>query len=271
MAWDQAFSIAAFDPLHFNPVEFDELVLIHGNSGEWRRGQLCPCLRIETRRPNAGCEVCQGIGFVYPLEQRCSTCFLDHSRSTSAKADGPGYLADGTISFTLGLGLVPARGDLLLPDDDIHVVHEVFHRDTAQVTNHAALSRRLRDDEVERTEAPPNAVFRSLAAGPARLLYPTVTELEAVHWLEPEPGRVGGLRLARATEGHDYVLTDGSIRWLADAGPNRGRGFTVRYRAPAAYIVHGTAPMFRHESGHTMPWNGQASRLDHLQRRADLW
>lgn len=258
------FSIAAFDPLHFNPTEFDDLLLIHGSSGELRKSQLCPCLRIETRRPAAGCPVCHGVGYTYPVKNRIPTVFLDHSRRTSAKHNGPGSLADGELRFTLACGIVPGKGDLLLPDDDTHVVHEVFHRDAQEVTNHALLSRRLRDNAFERTSSPTDAFTRPLRGRKARLLYPTVTCLEAVYWID-------GDRLVEAHRDIDYRLVDSEVQWLGETGPAKAQGFTVRYHAPAAYIIFGTGPMFRHEHSTKMPWSGQADRLDHLQRRDDLW
>lgn len=246
-------SIGRWPPLHVNPRELDELIFLHGSSGELRRAMLCPCVRVETRQANAACQVCRGLGHVYPAELRCPMVFLDHSRSAQVKRQGPGALDDGTISITLPCGHVPGEGDMLLPDGEVSVVHEVFHRDLAQVSLQTLADRILLPDQQT----------RRLRPRPAALLYPTVTRLESVAWKRGE-------QLILAKPGIDYRLVAGTIEWLDGESPEGGEGFTVRYLAPAAYIVRGQAPLFRHEANAAVPWQAQAKRLDKIQRDADL-
>lgn len=251
--FDNVSLVTSWPPLHINPREIEDLILIHGSSGELRRGQVCPCARLETGQANANCPVCHGIGHVYPVPKREPLVFLDHSRTTSAKHQGPGYLSDGTIAVTVPGRVIPAKYDLILPDDDVAVVHETFHRDVQQVARQTLADRAIVDQRPIRLR--PRA---------ARLLYPTVTEIEALYWLQ-------GDRLAEARPGSDYRLAaDGLIEWLDGAGPGPGEGFTVRYRAPAAYLVHAAVPLFRHEADRGAPYSVQATRIDKVQRDADL-
>lgn len=258
-------SIGDFPPLHMNPQEFSDLVILHGSSGELRPGVLCPCMRVETKRPSAGCDVCRGTGWIYPKDRRCPMVFLDHSRSVRRQHNGPGYLSDGTIAVTFPCGVVPAKGDLLLPDGEIHVVHEIFHRDVNQVNNRLLEEshRKVRDDALQRSRVP-DWVRRPFQPTRNRLLYPEHHEIEALYWIRDDD-------LVEARRGIEYRLDpDGTITWIHD-GPARGQGFTVRYRAPAAYIIHPEAPSFRHESDLAMPWSARGQALDRLQPDGDLW
>lgn len=245
-------SIAAFPALHINPVEINDQILIHGNSGELRHSHICPCRRLETGLANAACPVCLGVGFVHPPELREPAIFLDHSRTASMRPNGPGLLVDGTVAITLPCGLQAAKGDLLLPDGETSIVQEMFHRSVQQVTNRMLVERRLMPDQ------------RTLRLRPraCRLLYPTVTRIDSLYW-------VHGDRLVPATQGVDYRLVDNAIEWIVD-GPPDGDGFSVRYQAPTAYQVHTAAPLYRSENNRQMPWSVTASRLDKLQIEADV-
>jgi hypothetical protein len=53
-------------------------------------------------------------------------------------------------------------------------------------------------------------------------------------------------------------------RWVEGRGPAPGKGWTVRYRAPAAYMVDGAAPFFRQENNEDVPYRVTASRLDRM-------
>jgi hypothetical protein len=246
--------IGQWPALHIDPRELDELILIHGNSGELRRAVLCPCVRVETRMANAACTACKGIGLLYPPELACPMIFLDRSRQIRTQRQGAGLLDDGTIQVTVPAGTIPAENDMLLPDGDVAVVQEVFHRDLQQVSNQTLADRLLLPDQQSRRLRPRRAA----------LLYPSVTELEALAWRRED----GEVFLGRP--GIDYRLSDGAVEWLKGESPPVGGGFSVRYRAPAAYIIHGSAPLFRHEADRAVPWSVTAQRLDKIQRVSDL-
>jgi len=247
------FSLAAFAPLHLNPDEINDFILIHGACGEYRKGFLCPCSRLETGLASAGCEVCHGVGYIHPEKDRHPLVFLDHSRQAQFRFRGVGSLADGTIAITFPSGIVPGRGDLILPDHEVVVVHEQFHRDVQQATLRTLADRRLVPEQ-------DHGPFRPR---PARLLYPSVTEVEALHWIHED-------RLVEAHAGVDYRIRAGRIEWLPGVAPDVGEGFSVRYTAPAAYMVAGNMPNYRTEGGRALPWSVTAQQLAKVQRGADL-
>lgn len=246
-------SIGTWLPMHVSAKEIDDQILLHGNCGELRRAVRCPCARIDTNTANAACQTCRGVGWVYPETLREPMIFLDHSRSGNPKPQGPGMLSDGTISVTLPCGTTPAKGDLLLPTDDVVVVHEQFHRDVQQVS-----TRTLADRQVVHGQR-----SRRLRTRRAALLYPDVVSIDALFWKLGE-------QLVQGVQGRDFRLVDGAIEWLAGESPAEGEGFSVRYQAPAAYIIHNSMPLFRHEAGNSMPWSVQAQRLDKVQIVADV-
>ena len=66
--------------------------------------------------------------------------------------------------------------------------------------------------------------------------------------------------MAQASEYH--VDTDGRWDWHGDAGPAPGDAWSVRYRAPAVYVVFTSAPRFRTEADQPMPQLVTVKRLD---------
>jgi len=250
-----AANIANFAAIHFNPREIDGLIGLHGNHSEYRKGVICPCNRIETGQGAAGCPQCRGLSWVHPKELRGRCMFLDASRSNRGKANPAGWTLSGTLQVTLPSALVPAVGDILLPCGEVHIVHEQFHRGVQQMSQ-LELRRRARQDGN-------NAVPRRLGMRVERLLYDRVIKVEAVYWLD-------GDRLVMARENSDYKLvSEGEgkgtrIDWLGIRGPKQGDGYSIRYQAPAAYIVNETAPMFRHENNRSLPWRAGLDRLADL-------
>lgn len=245
-------SIAAFPALHINVDELRAQILIHGNSGELRHSHICPCRRLETGIASAACPACLGVGFVHPTELRGPAVFMDHSRTASYRPNGPGLLMDGTMAVTLLCCRAPSKGDVLLPDGEASTVQEMFHRNVQQVTSKVLAERRTMPDQ--RT--------LRLRARACRLLYPTVTQIDSLFWLHKG-------QLVAACQGTDYRLTEGAIEWIAD-GPPDGEGFSVRYQAPAAYIVHTAVPLYRSEAGNRAPWSVTVQRLDKLQIEGDI-
>lgn len=242
----------AYLPVHFNPHEIDALIAEHGNVCEYRRAVLCPCSRIETQMGAIGCPVCRGIGWSYPTTMRCTTRLLDQSRSGQSKIEPAGAILRGEAQFTFRIGILPALGDLVLPECETHVVMELMHRNVQQIDGYA-----------EAVKLPPRGLSRPLPARSERLLYPEIFEIEAVVWIHEGELVVG-------VEGVQYrqkPTPDGglTIEFMGSFGPQQGEGYSVRYIAQAAYMIRGSVPMFRHEGDVAFPYRSSLSRLDKVQ------
>lgn len=246
-------SLAGFLGVHLDPLEVDALIAVHGNECEYRRGQLCPCFRVETGQAAIGCPACRGLGWTYPESMRCRTAFLDHSKTAKGTMEGAGNMVQGEAQVTFRIGVVPGRGDLVLPDCEEHIVHEQFTRAVQQISQRDMRSR-----------LPPGGLTRPLPPRSERLLYPDPFEVEAVSYLRGEEAVI-------ATPDVDYrvaPLEGGTtIAWIGSRGPAPGEGYTVRYIAQAAYMVQSSPPNFRHEGAVAMPYRATLERLDKLQER----
>jgi hypothetical protein len=144
--------------------------------------------------------------------------------------------------------MIPAMGDMVLPCGDVHVVQETLFRDG---------SRRVTDSLLRDARRAPDHLPAPQRPRLERLLYPGVTCVEMVSYLN----EAGDLVLA--TESQYALDSDSRWTWRDGFGPAPGAAWTVRYRAPAAYVVYTSAPMFRHEGGGSpMPYRVQAQRLD---------
>jgi len=237
-------------PLHLSVDEFNEELLTFGSSAELRRATWCPCIRIDTRQADASCERCRGNGHYYPPELREPVMVLDVSRSASMRWAAAGLVAQGEVTMTFPCGIIPGQFDMVLPDDDHHVVNQVLF---------AQRTRRLTDTDHLRTDrtAYSGALKQPQVARYERLLYPTDVCIESVHY-EDEDGT-----LCKPSEGAHYRLRlFNEWEWIGDAGPPPGGAWVVRYRAPAAYIVQGAAPLVRRAAGEVMPYRATLRRLD---------
>jgi hypothetical protein len=248
-------NIAQFTPpLHFNPKELTELIIQHGTDSEYRRAMICPCSRIETGMAAIGCKACRGLGFLYPPELRCPTTFLNSGRSNDLRQQPAGYTTSGQMQVTFPSGLIPGRGDLVLPACEEHEVHEHFHRAVQQV-DHRELPRQF------------DVAPRPLRARAERLLYPEITKLEEVYWLQDRE------RPMRGREGVDFTLQtrNGGLHvvWTDGRGPAPGEGYSLRYRAPATYMVEPGRALHRNEANVTLPYRATLHRLDQMAE-ADL-
>lgn len=243
-------SVFNFESLHLNPVEYDSAILVHGSSGEYRKGMLCPCARIETGQGALGCKACRGLGRIHPVELREPMIFLDSSRSAQAKYTGAGLLVEGQLQVSFPLGVIPARGDLLLPDNEVAVIHETLFRAVQQYDG-----RKLRAELDQPGQRPnPTRVRR------AQLLYDNL-EPEAIQ----EVSYIAPNGLAVLARRSDWKLSGARLEWLGKASPGAGEGFSVRYCAPAAYMVEAMWPVFRREADAVMPWRANLTRIDKLQ------
>lgn len=224
--------------MHLSPEEFDTAIALHGSSGELRRAMPCPCVRIDTRTPKISCRHCKGIGQLYPAHLREPMMVLDLQRRSTAKLIAAGKVPVGTIQLTFPAGYVPGFGDMFLPDEEEHVVTQTLFRDgTVRATD-----AHLRLDRVS-----PDQVKPSLRPRFERLLYDNVCCIEAVAFEDDD----GDMVFSNPSEYH--VDKDGRWTWRKDCGPASGRAWVVRYRAPAAYLVHTSVPVYRTEADQAMP------------------
>lgn len=233
---------------HLSPLEFDALLRAHGSPVEYRPAIACPCVRIDTRMPAGTCPTCKGLGRVYPEALRKQVTVLDTQRSATLRLERAGLAAQGTIQLTFPVGVIPALGDMVLPCGDVHIVQETLFRDgTRRVTDAMIRDARRAPDHLpvaqrERTE---------------RLLYPGISCIELASYINADGAFV------MATEAQYTIDADSRWTWKEGFGPAPGAAWTVRYRAPAAYVVYTSSPMFRHEGGGgPMPYRVQAQRLD---------
>lgn len=241
--------ITDFATLHMDPGELDEFINQHGSCCKLRRAVRCPCRRLESGHAAADCRLCNGTGFTYPAELEMELVALVLNRNAKRNVTaGVGDLVTGTVVCTFPLGVVPAQGDQLLPDGEQHVVQETMYRAGRQTDPDRI--RQLRGHDLGVT--PPRVGLVD------RLLYPDVVAVEALHYIE---GDGADTRLAVAT-GADYELVGREIRWRDGRGPAPGKAYTVRYRAPAAYMVRPAEPILRVEYDAGLPYRCEAQRLD---------
>jgi len=157
-----------------------------------------------------------------------------------------GAIVTGTVVVTFPLPVVPATGDMLLPDGEQHVVTQVLQRASQPVDN-----RLIRDRGLVGDERPPK-----LLPAEDRLLYPEVLAVEYLASIGPD-GELLHLR-----PGHDWRLDGDRIAWQRGRGPGAGETYTVRYRAPAAYLLNAGEPVARAGAAGTLPYRAQGHRLD---------
>lgn len=239
-------------PMHFDREEYDRLIIEHGSSGQWWPAILCPCARLETRNAASSCPICRGKSHIYPIELRQPVMVLDTSRTATLKWATAGLITQGQITLTWPCGIVPGIGDLILPDGDQHVVTQrLFHRATVRVPDSAVREERSRFLSTHRR---PQYGSRN-----ERLLYPSEDVcIEAAYRVEDD-------RLLRLHPGQDFTLgPENSWLWRDGREPEEGTAWTVRYRATAAYMIRGSAPLLRREGDQNMPYRTMAERLDRV-------
>lgn len=236
-------------PLHLSAAEYDLEIAVHGTSGELRRGMPCPCARIDTRAPAIDCTACRGFGVTYPEALREPMIWLDSQRSATFKRSAAGELRQGTIQVTFPSRVIPTARDMIRPDGERHVVEELLWVQGSNRVTDASLRPRPSVDQVP--------AARGLRK--ERLLYaPCECEIEHVIYR-----RDGELVAARPS--HYQVDADGRWTWHAGFGPQPGEAWSVRYLAPAAYVITDTMPAFRSEADEPMPHRATAVRFDRVK------
>lgn len=245
-----------------NVDEIDGIILRDGTPrapcwGSYRPAEMCPCLRLETRTGRPGCPECFGIGWRYPAARWVKTRVMMSARSATLVHALAGDWASGTASATFPSCIQPALQDIWMPrDGEEHVVNEAkrFQYQVSPERHGGSLDASL---GYETTSDPvlPDAPLSE------RLIYPEVTALVAVTWFDREdhPAR----QVVTGIEGVDYRLRDGAVEFLpAGRRPERGAGYVVQYRAPAAYSVGMPQPAYRNVVGNRMPFKVTLQRLD---------
>lgn len=245
-------NVNAFGSLHLSVQEFNEALLAHGSACEHRQAILCPCVRIETSQPDISCSHCRGVGYLYPVSMRQPLIVLDTQRNATMKWAQAGLMQDGTVMMTFPCGIIPGRGDLILPDNDVHVIQEHLFREGSRRVDDSM----LRD---ERTRVIKEQRKRPLGSRNEKLIYPTDVCVEAAFYIDADDV------LVPLTEGMHYKLGPSNTwLWLDDWGPPPGKATSVRYQAPAAYMVEGSSPRLRQESTESMPYAVTLKRLDRV-------
>lgn len=243
-ALDLGFNGFEFPEPRLDPEEFDALIEARGVACLLRRSIRCPCLRIESRQARVGCPVCGGLGYAYPLELEQPIVALVLGRNARRRQEPVGQAVSGTCKITFQRGILPAQGDMILPDGEEHAVQQVLRRAQAQVDPQVVRNRQTAPDQL----AP------LIQATTERLLYPDVTAIETVYWLDDE-------KLRACVQGADYVRRGNAIEFRADRGPPAGKAFSIRYRAPGAYVIAPGEPVTRTgEEG--FPYQCEGQRLD---------
>lgn len=232
--------------VHMSALELDTMIVLHGNSGEFRRCMICPCVRRDIPNGDVGCPDCHGLGRQYPIHLREPLYVLDVQRSATAKLMAAGKLAQGTIQITFPSGVIPAFGDMWLPDQEEHVVTEVLFLDG---------SRRTVDADLRPFRVSSDSIKQADVGRKERLLYPNPCCIEDVAYKADD-----GTTL-HATPMQYHVDGDGRWTWRI-GGPAPGEAWVVRYRAPATYVIGTADPMYRSEADQRMPHRVTAQRLD---------
>lgn len=242
--------LGALTSTHLQVEEYDALIQEHGNAVEYRRSVMCPCVRIDTRTPEARCPECKGLGYMYPEHLREDIIVLDTQRNATLKLVAAGKMTAGTVQLTFPSGFIPAMGDMVLPTGEEHVVQEQLWVESALRLEPSP----MREFRVSADHVPVAQVQRK-----ERLLYPRPCCIESVAYFRG----IGAAReLVHANESDYHVDIDGRWTWLGSSGPEAGHAWSVRYRAPAVYVVHTSAPTYRSEAGASMPYRVVAHRLD---------
>lgn len=243
--------IGDFGRLGFDAVDIGMEIVANGVECDFWRAVPCPCVRVETRLPAADCGVCRGTGFAYPEELRSELTVLGSGRGKRWSPDPSGESSQGDERVTFPPGITVGRGDQLRPKGERHVVLETLFRGLQEVRPH----------ELPR---PPHVAPRAPRPRREALLYPDPACVEMVAWIAD--GKLRTLTGSRVS----LIREEGRgarIRFPAEGGPAPGSAYTVRYLAPAAYVVHLEGPAFRQHAETVLPESVSLKRLDRLMER----
>lgn len=266
------FSIVTID----NPGN-DDIVNTRGLPVEYRRSVTCPCLRSESGRARRGCLMCNGHGYVYPVELRQRIRVIASNHMANSKQIAAGEALTGRVSATFPSAIIPQVGDMVLPEGQFHVVDEtIIH---AQMpTSHAALAA-LRENDLE--------TLPVLTAAEDILRYPVVESILGIWGWDPTAAQrtLAGFNRKRKSQltveelqklqnaglpfypPSSYTLEGNVIVWK-DRAPAPGTVITVKYHAPAAYFI-AEPPPFRADASTRLNVKVSMIRWDALGQNND--
>ncbi|MGB0972404.1 MAG: hypothetical protein ACPGVG_15805 [Mycobacterium sp.] len=197
--------------------------------------------------PSIRCTSCNGTGRLYPveLEEPAMVLLMSRSPKGEAKPVGSVDMADAQATFTLPTQ--PGEGDMVLPEREVHVVTQQLRRSVQTVDS------TLLDEEPEAGLS--DITLDTPTPAKELLLYAGAT-IESVYWYDPANRR------AVAAPPAAYSLVGREFRWKAGEGPDAGVHYSVRYKAPAAYICKLDPALFRQDGGAGVPFKCAVMRLD---------
>ena len=240
-------TIGKFAGFHIDVQELNELIEMHGIGAEWRKAVRCPCLRVETMRPTVSCRHCNGLGYTHPESGHVPLIVFLLNRQPARKILQVGEYVTGQVTVTFPSPHIPGEGDLIVPDNEVHLVHDTIWRGGQQIDNRAMMARTEHPDQAPPKNRPPEE----------RLRYPDVLEVQSIHWISAAGD------LCEAKQG-DYKLVKNQITWKAKRGPVVGSAYTVRYLAPAMYQLQPSEPIARMEATSLFPYRTTGYRLDRI-------
>jgi|GEM_PF-2998034 hypothetical protein len=241
-------SLGNFARLPLDPELYDELIETEGIEVTVRRAVPCPCVRIETLRSRVRCPHCNGLRWTYPRELELELVALVLNRSPKRVLQAPGEIVTGTVTCTFTREYIPGAGDLVLPQRERHVVTQtLIHKENQHRL--AALRQQ------ERARAVPQELLPKPDVPGDRLLYSNPLSIDYVAFID-------GGRLVLGRDGVHWRLVDGCLEWTDLAGLQPGDAYSVRYTAPAAYMLNPGEPVARAGVDGFLPYRCQGMRLD---------
>ena len=185
-----------------------------------------------------------------PQQLREAMVWLDSQRAATFTRAAAGEMRAGTIQITFPSGVIPTTGDMIRPDSERHVVEELLWVQGSSRVTDASLRPRVSADQV------PQA--RGVRKRERMLYAPSECEIEHVAYHHEG-------QLVSARPNHYQVDEDGRWTWHAGLGPQPGEAWSVRYLAPAAYVITDTMPAYRAEADEPMPHRATAIRFDRVK------
>lgn len=247
------FNVTDFPALELSVEELDDLIVQRGVGALYSKGFRCPCLRPETLQPRAGCDFCKGLGWAYPADQEepvVAAIFNRQARKLTAQAQGD--IASDSAVILLPSEFHAAEGDRIRPDGQLHTVQQLIRRQIQAI--HPATVNQASSFVGEAYPVSPPVEDP--------LLYPDVEKrnIEAILYRVMIDGE---WKLRQAGVG-SWDLIRGRIFWRSGDGPVAGEIYTVRYRAPAVYVLFPFEEAARGEGGVFLPVRYEGKRLDRL-------
>jgi len=244
----------------------DRFIAERGVFFEWRRGITCPCARVETHEPRGTCLVCKGIGTAYPPRRVERTVAMMTSRAPTTEERAAGVVITGRVTMSFPTEApIPRLNDLVFPQE---ILDPCITPETATAEDWTPFELHVVEEQLTRAYQPVGAITANATidapyqappvppVAPEVLRYDDPVSIDEIVWIEGDQlvmGR-GGYRIHTDEKGRT------AIRWAPQAGPAAGQVYTVRYTAPAAYVI--IESQFRGTGNKRLPRKIDAIRLD---------